>query len=571
MAQLRHAAAPIPARQQLAAIAWLRWRLFANSFTLRPRQRGVALLFPVLLRLLVYPFVALFFASPIAAGALIGYITAARGNVPLLTLALTGAFLSWQYVGVYAATVSSQTAAFHPASLLRFPIPFARYVLLRLVLGILTPSTVAGSLAMLAAAIGMAFARPTLLGPALLFLCLYALLNLLFMRMAAAWIERWLATRFARQLFTITFVLLFVGLQLVSLHVRSMTDPRTTLISSRWLPLVASLRALLDWLPPGLAARGIFFFSARPLATLLHAAGLLACCALFLAVFAARMRRQYLGEEWSEGAARRTAPPRARPQASPGHATELQWDLRPSQVFLACFQKEWVYLQANSRQWLGALTTLLLVFVFSSPQGVLGRHPAYALQGATAYVLFAPLAALFNTFGADAAGFQFYLLAPVRLREVLLAKNLVHLLFLALEIVLAWTLILARLHRQISAATEAGAALWTLYLLFLALGLGTLRSMQAPRRYVPGQSRQSAAPANASNMLLLLGVLGASFLLQIPVALLAEHLGRPWLPSAVFAPLAAGALLGYLLVLSRADRLLLRYRERLSEELGRLS
>jgi hypothetical protein len=101
------------------------------------------------------------------------------------------------------------------------------------------------------------------------------------------------------------------------------------------------------------------------------------------------------------------------------------------------------------------------------------------------------------------------------------------------------------------------------------LSFGTLRSLQAPRRYIPGQSRQlkQTTPTNRTSALLVLAVLIGGLIIQAPVTYASHHFHLPWLGAAVFSVLAAGAVGSYVLLLRSAESLTMKYRDRLTEEL----
>jgi hypothetical protein len=100
------------------------------------------------------------------------------------------------------------------------------------------------------------------------------------------------------------------------------------------------------------------------------------------------------------------------------------------------------------------------------------------------------------------------------------------------------------------------------------LAIGTLRSIQAPRHFVPGQGRQlRATPTNRTSALLVLAVLFGSMLLQIPVTMASSYFKQPWLPAWVFGPLAVAAVFAYALMLHNAERLTHAHRDVLAEEL----
>jgi hypothetical protein len=100
------------------------------------------------------------------------------------------------------------------------------------------------------------------------------------------------------------------------------------------------------------------------------------------------------------------------------------------------------------------------------------------------------------------------------------------------------------------------------------LAIGTLRSIQAPRHFVPGQTRQlRASPTNRTSALLVLAVVFGCMLLQIPVAIASGYFKLPWLAVWVFGPLAVAAVFAYALVLRNAERLILSNRDVFAEEL----
>jgi ABC-2 type transport system permease protein len=214
----------------------------------------------------------------------------------------------------------------------------------------------------------------------------------------------------------------------------------------------------------------------------------------------------------------------------------------------------------------GLLTPLIFVFIFS--KGMLAHHPSYLLSGAVGYALMGPMAALYNIFGADGSGVQLYLLAPARLRDVVVAKNIVGLAVLLTEAALAWSIVVATASAPIALSTQISTALWIVFILFTNLTLGTLRSVQAPRKVAAAQARSMrSTPGSKTSALIVLAILFSSILLQVPVTLLCRHFHNPWLAVAIFAPLAAAAIAAYGVLLANADGLILTHRDLFAEEL----
>ena len=577
MAQLDEHA-DIPASTQLLAIAWMRWRMFANGFVRRstsPRQ-VVGLIFTVLLRLLIWPIFSLMAIGPAAGAGFLAWRAIAHHHPQSLIPLLAGVAIFWQFVAVNGVSMAATLASFDPASLLRFPLRFGRYLVLRLALGLLTPSTIIGCLALFAAAVGVGIAEPSLTPAAFLVLGVYAAMNIFFSRMIAVWLERWLATRRAREIFGALMALVIVGFQFLNFNARHIAhSPNQT--SNNWLlTFLSGTYHFLNWLPPGFAAQSILL-GAHPLTSLptllAEFAALLLWTAAFFAAFAFRLHKQFLGEYLAEGAPRATPAPRIHPQpslAAPAAVFNQQPATNNEQLFsptvAACLRKEWVYLRGNGSQIISMLTPLIFVFLFA--RGMLAHHPAYLLAGSVGYVLLGPLATLYNIFGADGAGTQLYLLAPVRLRDVILAKNIASLAWLILESALAWGLVSVLATAPIPFATQISTVFWIVFMLFANLALGTLRSIQAPRKIAIAQARRVRNPsASKTSGLIVLAILFGSMLLQLPVTLLCQHFHNPWLAAVIFAPLAAAAVAVYALLLSNADHLILTHRDTFAQDL----
>jgi ABC-2 type transport system permease protein len=569
------AAQEIPARVQLAAVAWLRWRIFINS-TFRRRTTGtrqaVGLAFAILVRIMVWPFLALMVIGPIGGSGFFAWMAIAGNHPQRLAPLLAAITLLWLFVSVNGQNMAAVVSNFDPSSLIRFPLRFGRYLVLRTFIGVLTASTIVGCLALLAAAVGIGVAKPALTLPALVVLAIYALMNVFLMRMIGAWMERWLANRRFREIFSVLMALTVVGFQFLNFQ-RPSSHGGIGGRSSWVLRILHSSGSQLHWLPPGFAANAILQVS-HPIAALTQFVGLLASTALFAAVFAIRLHKQFLGEYLSEGASRRanersSQRNAARPQRAGAVAKIAPAEnARPAfpPIVAACLRKEWLTLRGNGAQLIGMLTPLVFVVILN--RSVFQGHSTYFLPGAIAYVLFGVLAGLYNIFGADGLGVQVYLLAPIRLRDVIVAKNLMSLAVIATEAGLAWLLVSLLARTPIPLATQVSTGLWTIFVIGVNLALGTMRSIQAPRRFVPGQSqRRRMTPTNRTSGLLIMLVLFGSMALQFPVTLLCRYFNDPWLGAWIFGPLAFAAVAAYALLLHNADRFILAHRDVFAEEL----
>ena len=564
------AARDIPVRTQLLAVAWLRWRIFVNStFRRRSTGRAAGLVLAILVRIIVWPFLALMVVGPVGGSGFLAWAAIANNHPQRLAPLLAGIMLLWLFVNINGQNVAAAISSFDPSSLIRFPLRFGRYLILRVFIGFLTPSTIVGCLALLAAAIGIGVADSALALPALVVLAVYALANIFLMRMIGAWFERWLANRRFREFLSALMALSAVGFQFLN-YQRGPTHVyggRTSLIMN----VVRGSGTGLRWLPPGFAAHAILE-RAHPFAALANFAALAASATLFAVVFAIRLHKQFLGEYLSDGLGsrakasagqrRRALAQRARLAATPAQAARPAF----APIVAACLQKEWLTLRGNGAQVIAMLTPLFFVVILN--RTMFAGQSTYFLPGAIAYVLFGVLAGLYNVFGADGLGVQIYLLAPVRLRDVIVAKNLMSLTLIVAEAGAAWVLVSLLTRGPIPLATQISTGLWTIFVIAANLALGTMRSIQAPRRFIPGQVRgRQTTPTNRTSGLLILLVLFGSMALQFPVTLLSRYFGEPWLGAWIFGPLAAAAVAAYALLLRNAERFIMAHRDVFAEEL----
>lgn len=559
---------------QLGAVAWLRWRIFINGLRSRNsgRRNAAGILLAILLRLLLWPIFAVWIVGPVAASGYVAW-TAVANHQPMWLLALmTGIGLLWQFIAASGSNIAASMPTFDPASLLRFPLPFGRYLLLRLTLGLLTPSTVVGCLALFAAAIGVGIAQPALLPFAWISFGLYALANVFCARMVGIWLERMLARRRGREIFGGLLALIIVSFQFLQFarvrHVGQAGHLRHAPGSEQqsWIfEMVLRSAHAMHWLPPGFAADAVLH-SARLAAAAANLMLLSGWTTLFLAGFAVRLHRQYLGEYLSDSPAPMPAsseiPRRIRLRALP-----QQHVVRPqASVLPALLRKEWLTIRSNTGQLMGLLTPLIFVWIMS--RGSFASHPSYLLSGAVGYAILGPMGTAYNVFGPEGAGVQLYLLAPVRMRDVVLAKNIATALVLTAEATLAWAIAASSSRLPIAPATQLATVLWLLFVLLMNLTAGTFRSIRAPRKFIAGQSSQMrSAPTGRTSALLAVALVIGSMLLQIPVLRLSRFLQLPWLSAWIFGALAMAGAAAYMLFLRKVDALVLRNRDLLEQEL----
>jgi len=557
-------------RAQLAAVAWLRWRIFINNFRAANKKRSTSSLVAIIiLRIVGWTFFGSFFIVPIALCGYFGYASVSGDSPQYITYILWAVFAANCFLSINASPIN---AAFDLTTLLRFPLSFPRYLLVRLFFGLFAIPTIVANLSLASAAIGIGIADPELFLWAALVIGIFALHTVFFLRMIFAWIDRWLATRRAREIFG--GIVLFVSLGFQFLFVGG-TPHRH---ASRFAPILRLLRPLrpfAHYLPPSLAADAIRsnwnHAFAPSLARLL---GLIAFALLFLAIFALRLKKEFCGENLSESAPRAAKPSALSPLGAQSTAARSQLvgsslgetkSTRPlSPTISACLQKELIYLRRSGAQLYSLITPIFLVFIITRRNATLD-HTTWLLPSAVSYILITLLANLYNILGADAAGFNFYLLAPIRLRDVIVAKNLVSVALIAFEVLVACVAV-TLIQGSIPALDMIFATLtWSAFALLTNLAVGNLRSILAPMRFELGKVRR--APMAKGGALLTLGVLFGSLFVGIPIMALCNWFNLLWLATAIFLLFDIAALTGYLIILARVDTLALSHRDELMEAL----
>ncbi len=542
---------PVPgARQQMAVVAGLRWRIFFNSLrTFRGRLELVS-------RILVgIAFVAGGIGGAIGMGTTAWYLISA-GNVEWLGALLWPVFLFWQ---LFPLVATAFTENLESASLLRFPLSFRSYFLIRLAYGSLDPATIVSGLWLLGITIGIGAARPRLLPWAAFVLLTFALVNLLLARMAFAWLERWLAQRRTREILGVLFFLALLSLQLIG--------PLITFYGHKSKPesrlLGQEISGVQKPLPPGLAAAAIARveqgqgWTAALFFVLLGLYGL-----AFLWLLNFRLRAEYHGENLSESSKKVSA---AEQQAlHPG------WNVPglPGPI-AAVFEKELRYLSRSGPMLFTLVVPLFMLLVFRSSghdQGLFARAPALTFPLGAAYSLLLLTNLSYNNFGADGSGVQFFFASPVRFREIMVGKNLAHAAIFAWEVLLVW-LGTSLLYRPPSIGVTLATFAGILFALPIDFAAGNLFSIYSPSRIeagVFGRQRASLTTVMAS-----FGIRGILFGGAALMLTLSRHYENSWIIVPVFLLPAALACAVYILALNRVDRMALDHRENLFAQLGR--
>ena len=544
----------LPMRGQLTAIADLRWRMFVNGLR---SKRGKMELASRTLVTLAFAFGG-FGGLALATG--LSWYFVSQDKSEFLAVVFWPIFFFWQLFPVMATAFTNNPDS---SELLRFPLTYRSYFLIRLAYGFFDPASALGSVGVFGILVGVTFARPALFPWTLLVLLGFALFNLVLMQTVFAWLERWLAQRRTREIMGVLFILTMLSFQLIGPAVEQIgKGPHQEF--SRVAQIAAQVQSVL---PPGLAASAIAQVShAQFLAgctSLLCLAGLSLAIGYFLHL---RLRAQFRGENLNEAA--------ARPTVTPVQGLQVGWNLPGfSQSVAAVFEKEVRYIARSGPMLLTLIMPIFMLLIFRlgplNPMrhaGALSRTPDMAFPGAAAYAILVLTNLVFNSFGGDAAGIQFFYASPVTFRQIVLAKNLTHASILVFNTGFAWiavSYLYGAPHFAASIATVTGL----LFAVPLNFAAGNLLSIYSPKkRDFAAFGRQTASQttvlASFGAQIVIVGFGAAAFMI-------ARLYHNQWVATLIFLVLAAISIPIYLLVLGRVDGIALKRRETLMAELCR--
>ena len=544
-----------PANAELfSAIAQLRWRLFVNSLrTIRGR-----------LELVSRAFIGIVMGGMAIGGAVgatfAGYLGIREQQSLYIAAPIVAVFLFWQLYPILGVATS---VPFEFGSLLRFPMRFSSFCLLSFAYGLFDPSSLVCLFWLLGLLVGIAIAWPSLAIWSAPVLFLFAIANILLTRAIFVWLERWLAQRKTRELLGAIFFVLLISSQILAQfaarwggrHMHGISHMEYALFVAKLLPPGVATLAILDGL------RG------DTVAAFVELAALGVYAIAFAAFLGVRLHAQFLGENLSEAM--------APVQTQAGQKVHGPWELPGlSGPIAAIFEKETRYLMRSGPLLFTFVMPIFILVMFrfmpgkNGTNGFLTHAPDLAFPIGTAYALLILTNLVYNSFGADGPGIQLYLTAPVRMRDVLLAKNLTHSVLLAIEVaavLLATIFLYAPPDRAIVFATLMGVC----FALPLNIAAGNLMSVYSPRKYdfaMFGRQRATGATAFVS-----LGVQALAIGIVALAVVAARLLHRMWLAGVILIPLAVIAFFVYWTILNMSAERALERREVLIAEICKTS
>ena len=450
------------------------------------------------------------------------------------------------------------------SDLLRFPLNYRSYFLIRLAYGFCDPASALGTLSLFGIFLGVTAARPALLPWTLLVLITFALFNLVLLQTVFSWLERWLAQRRTREILGVVFILVMLSFQLIGpIMGRVENKPRPELRQA--IEIGTRVQAVL---PPGLAGDAIAQAShtnyLAGFTSLLFLGAITAAVGYLLHV---RLRAQFRGENLSEAG--------ARPTVTHVQGLQVGWNLPGiSQIVSAVFEKEVRYIARSGPMLLTLIMPVFMLLVFRlgpmnsmrHQSNFISRTPELAFPAATAYAMLVLTNLLYNSFGGDGGGIQFFYASPARFRQIVLGKNLVHAAILLANTAFAWIAIAffyGAPPLDLTVATLAGL----LFAAPLNFTAGNLLSIYAPRkRDFSTFGRQNVSQ---TTVLASLGVQAIIVGIGVAIFLIAHLYKNLWIATLVFLVLAAISIPVYVMALRRIDGIALQRRETLVAELCR--
>ena len=538
--------------EQLRLVAWLRWHGLRNS--VRNKNRRLDLLGVIL--------------SGVVSGALVVGVAFAmfvgteyifeHHSEKYLGLMFLALLVWWQLFPIMMAGFAPQ---FSFPSLLRFPMNFSAFYLVGLAYGFADAAAIAALVWMGAMVAGTLAAQASAL-PAMIVACvLFALLNVTMERLFGAWLEKLLAKRRSREVLFTLFILSMISLQFLNPFLQKYSK-EVGRMAERALPYF--------WiLPSSFAGNFVARASTGPASgAVIHLVGLTVYVALFGVLLRLRYVKMYEGEELSEG----TAPSlnRKRVAAEPADDTERLGFL-PPQV-LAVFRKELRYLRRNTFLFFSLAIPPVMVLFFTmrfegAHSDVLKKvTPDLFFPGMMAYLILILLAPTYNSFAHEGRGIQTYYSAPVNFREILLAKNLVTVIIVLVEIVICMGLVGLRVGWP-SGPILLATVMAVVFSVVGQLTIANWSSLSFPKKMdfgkMQGQRNSGMSVLTLFGVQIVLSGIGGLILWS------GRLMGSPWLPAQVFAVLAIAAMAGYVSALDALSDLAEKKKEVLIDALCR--
>jgi ABC-2 type transport system permease protein len=492
---------------------------------------------------------------------ILAYFAVINRQAELIAAMIWFLFGFWQLFPILRA---GYTNTFDASTLLRFPVAYRTYFLLRCFYSALEPVAIVAVLGLVGITAGVTTASPALLPWCAAIAALIIALNILTTQLALSWVERWLAQRRTREILGMLFFVFIVGMQLIGPLTRQMEHRQDEVTKSRVRITKETARKIIyaeRALPPGLVGYGLAKAQKHEYAKASLAVGGLALYGFAMVLLLdLRLRKQYRGENLSESAARRRTEEDKTPRVG--------WNVAGISLPLAAMiEKEVRYLLRSGPMLLSFVMPLVVLLIFggTGARQIPQRFSSMSFPLVAAYSLLILTNVVYNTFGGDHSGVQFYYLSPVPLRKVILGKNAVHAALFVLELGILWVAV-----RVLRTTPELWVTAATLAAVPFALGLefsaGNILSILWPKKLEFQMMGRQRTPQVSALLAL---VVHAAVVATCGLVFLAAGRYGGGVAVTAFLILDVGAVALYFFLLTKAEELALKRRETMFEALCR--
>jgi ABC-2 type transport system permease protein len=541
---------------QIRLVAGLRWRILRNLMRVRNSRLDI---------------IGLILAAIFAGAFVIGlcwlfgwgaYFSVSTGHFAWLLLLFWSIGLFWQAFPLFVAGFG---APFEFRTLLRFPLRFSAFYLIGLAYGLADFAAACGACWLLSIGVGVSLARLALFPQIALVIVLFIWMNITLERLLSSWLERLLARRRTRELLFGLFILLSVSAQFLRPAIIHYTEGAHASVS------LQRLVSYLSPFPPSLAGSAVIAAGeGHSLQFVTSVGALLIYIVMLSALLWQRFAAQYRGEELSETSAAVKAVAYSSPTAIERKSDPFGL-LSPQ--FGAILTKEVKYLFRNGFVLISLLMPPVLVLLFSSQFS--GKHPTvthtritpdFFFPGMMGYLILMLMTPAYNCFAYESKGIRNYYTAPIRFREVLLAKNLMYAVIIVFEIVVATTLLSIRVGLP-SGPVLAATILALVFAVAGQFAIADWVSLSFPRKLEYGSMRGQRGSGVSVWIAFGVQILLAGICTVILFA--GRWAKNPWLPAEAFAVLALASLAGYFAALDSLSNVAEKKKEVLIETLSK--
>jgi hypothetical protein len=232
------------------------------------------------------------------------------------------------------------------------------------------------------------------------------------------------------------------------------------------------------------------------------------------------------------------------------------------------FEKEIRYFSRSGPMLFTLVMPMIMVFIlWGGRRAFMDRPMNYVFPVGTAYCLMVMTNIVYNSFGGDGGGIQFFFVSPVPFKRIAIGKNLAQLSVLALDICFLW-LGVSAIYQPPRFKVLALTFAWLLFAVPLSFGIGNLLSIYSPKRidYATFGRQRAAETTILLSLAVHLGTIGMGAL----AIFIAQHYYKTlWVATLILCLLAIPAIVSYFIVLKRIDAIALQRRDVLLTELCR--